>query len=635
MKINIIIIVAFALLPLNFAYSQGKIVINELMASNSVSAYDEEYDTPDWIELYNNSTERVNLKGYRISDRNDWDNAWVMPDTILNPKEYIILFASGKNRVASEYFIIETSGYKDFPYTINDKFRFEYIPITGDFEMQVCIRSMRNAGPTGLGGIIIRESLNKDSRYAGIFCMSPQEEDFSFLFRNIPAIVPYTRYFRHNLYYPDGWLRLSYKGDTVIGCIIDRYYNCLEKLIIYLPTKDTVYAGIGFSNGEVNTTSKIALMDLRLNGKPLAYENLLVKEFDSEVTGKHYYSNELHADFKLAREGETVYLWDPGGWLIDSLSYENLQTDVSIGRYPDGSSNIQLFTSTTPEKQNQAGFAGTASEPVFSIKGGWFNNKIDLILETKDQQAKIYYSTDGSEPADSLELYKGTPISIEKNTVVRARSYKENHLPSRTVTHTFFINDSSTLPVFSLSTDPYNLWDSTVGVFVYKNRFNRLEIPAYFEFWQKPSGEAAYSSGAGLKLHGSGSKCFPQKPFRLYSRNKYGNKEFRYNFFNDNASEDIDKLLLRNGGQDWWSAFIRDGFASVLVENINSLDAAKYRPVTIFINSEYWGLYNLRERFDEEHIGKKYDIPVETINLLEHNNILIYGSDAVYLQMYD
>lgn len=635
MKINIIIIVAFALLSLNFAFSQGKIVINELMASNSVSAYDEEYDTPDWIELYNNSTERVNLKGYRISDRQDWNNAWQLPDITLQPNSYIIIFASGKNRVSSDYYIIETSGYKDFPYTINDKFRFEYISITGDFEMQVCIRSMRNAGLTGLGGIMLRESLNKDSPYAGMFCMSPQKEDFSFLFRDIPAAVPYTRYFRHNLYYPDGWLRLSCKGDTVVGYIIDRYYNCLEKVKIYFPTKETIYAGIAFSNGEVNTTSKIALMDLRLNGKPLAFENLLVKEFDSEVTGKHYYSNELHADFKLSRERETIYLWDHTACLIDSINYENLQADVSIGRYPDGSDIIQLFTSPTPEKQNKAGFAGTASEPFFSIKAGWFNNKINLILETKDQQAKIYYSTDGSEPADSLELYQGTPISIEKTTVVRARSYKENYLPSRTVTHTFFINDSSTLPVFSLSADPYNLWDSTVGIFVHENRFNRLEIPAYFEFWKKPSGEAVYSSGAGLKLHGSRARGFPQKPFRLYSRNKYGDKEFQYNFFNDNSSEDIDKLLLRNGGQDWWSAFIRDGFASVLIENIISLDAAKYRPVTMFINSEYWGLYNLRERLDEDHIGKKYDIPVETINLLENNNNLIYGSDAVYLLMYD
>ena len=50
-----------------FVFSQG-IVINEIMSSNTTTIYDEEGDASDWIELYNNGANQVNLVGYYLSD---------------------------------------------------------------------------------------------------------------------------------------------------------------------------------------------------------------------------------------------------------------------------------------------------------------------------------------------------------------------------------------------------------------------------------------------------------------------------------------------------------------------------------------------------------------------------------------
>ena len=77
-------------------YSQD-IRINELVASNSIFQ-DEDGDTPDWIELYNYGSSPVSLINWSISDEEDDTNPWVFPEIILNEDEYMLLWASNKNR---------------------------------------------------------------------------------------------------------------------------------------------------------------------------------------------------------------------------------------------------------------------------------------------------------------------------------------------------------------------------------------------------------------------------------------------------------------------------------------------------------------------------------------------------------
>jgi hypothetical protein len=65
------------------------------MASNTNTLYDEDQDDPDWIELFNEGEQAVNLKGYVLSDSN---NVWEFPNTTIGSKEYLLVFASGKDR---------------------------------------------------------------------------------------------------------------------------------------------------------------------------------------------------------------------------------------------------------------------------------------------------------------------------------------------------------------------------------------------------------------------------------------------------------------------------------------------------------------------------------------------------------
>ncbi|MCU0645472.1 MAG: lamin tail domain-containing protein, partial [bacterium] len=78
------------------AFSQG-IVINEIMSSNTKTIYDEDGDTPDWLELYNCSSEQINIQGYSLSDDSLDIKKWRFGNAVINPGEYLIVFASDKD----------------------------------------------------------------------------------------------------------------------------------------------------------------------------------------------------------------------------------------------------------------------------------------------------------------------------------------------------------------------------------------------------------------------------------------------------------------------------------------------------------------------------------------------------------
>lgn len=77
---------------------RSEIVISEFLADNDGFSADEDGDFSDWIEIYNLGNEAINLKGYRLTDDAQEPNQWSLPDRILEPKAFLLIFASGKDR---------------------------------------------------------------------------------------------------------------------------------------------------------------------------------------------------------------------------------------------------------------------------------------------------------------------------------------------------------------------------------------------------------------------------------------------------------------------------------------------------------------------------------------------------------
>jgi len=103
--LNILVIVAIiaAIAYLLHASEENQpkpmtLAINELMVSNKTQLPDEDGDFSDWIEIYNYGDEPISLKGFGLSDNENDPFAWVFPDVTINPKEFLIVWASGKDR---------------------------------------------------------------------------------------------------------------------------------------------------------------------------------------------------------------------------------------------------------------------------------------------------------------------------------------------------------------------------------------------------------------------------------------------------------------------------------------------------------------------------------------------------------
>lgn len=94
----IFICLFLSFLNLNKVYSE--LIINEIISSNQGFYLEPDGENSDWIEIYNNSLEPINLNNYSLSFDENVINKWNSPRTniIINPNEYLIVFCTEKNK---------------------------------------------------------------------------------------------------------------------------------------------------------------------------------------------------------------------------------------------------------------------------------------------------------------------------------------------------------------------------------------------------------------------------------------------------------------------------------------------------------------------------------------------------------
>ena len=162
------------------------------------------------------------------------------------------------------------------------------------------------------------------------------------------------------------------------------------------------------------------------------------------------------------------------------------------------------------------------------------------------------------------------------------------------------------------------------------------EKPAQFEIID--TNGQNYKANAGIKIFGGWSRGNAQKSFSLFARKKYGDSKFDYQIFPESDVVDYESFILRNSGNDWEQTMLRDGYINSIIR-FTGVDFQQYRPAIGFINGEYWGIYNMREKISEHFISSHHDIPTDNISLLAYNggfedNIeLIHGSKNDFLEL--
>ena len=275
-------------------------------------------------------------------------------------------------------------------------------------------------------------------------------------------------------------------------------------------------------------------------------------------------------------------------------------------------------------------------------QSGFFHDSVTVQLLSPG--AKIYYTTDGTEPRPIAAHRYTLPITLRETTVVRAMALMTGE-ESYIFSSTYFIDEpETTFPVVSVSVSPYLLFDPVRGLFVrganaidsiwYKpgaNFWSKQELNCNFEFFET-DGETAWANEAGLRLFGGMSRLFQQKSFSISARDRYGDDRIRHAVLGKSGLKKYKHLVLRNSGSDFGKSHFRDALMTHLVKNWG-LDIQDYRPAHVYINGQYWGIYNLREKLNRYFIASHYDVDKDSIDLIEHRITRKNGKTNHYRQL--
>lgn len=339
----------------------------------------------------------------------------------------------------------------------------------------------------------------------------------------------------------------------------------------------------------------------------------------------------LHVNAKLSSSGESIGLFATDGVTeIDSYEFDIQIENISEGREIDGSGDFDYFLNPTPGTANNNSTPGVTQTdaPTISPVGGLYTSDQEVSMSGAGQ---IYYTLDGATPDDGATLYTG-PITVSANTPIRAVAIVPAQLPSIPQTETYLFNTNHTFAIVSVVADPEVLFDPATGI--YPNFLEDIEKPANVEMFE-PNGTQAFSQLIELEISGTASAFQAQKSLAIKAKGSLGGSKIEYPIFPGGEFDAYRSLVLRNSGQDWNYTMFHDAMVSGLVredEDVNgiiepaNLNHQDYRPGVVYINGEYWGIHNIRERTDKRYVRVHFGWDDDEIDLLDDFNEVKEGS---------
>ena len=321
-----------------------------------------------------------------------------------------------------------------------------------------------------------------------------------------------------------------------------------------------------------------------------------------------------HASFKISGEGEFLGIYQEDTSLIDHVTFGPQSTNISFGRAPDGALNWYFFEVPTPGAPNSTVPASEVLPAPFSnTSGGIYTKPFSLSISSPIADATIVYTTDCRNPQSSDMVYR-EPLQIDSTTIVKARLFKDNAIHGPVLTISVIMDGNQyDNPVISLVADP-KLFYGPGGLISSRN--SSIEVPAHLEYIE--NGQSAFSSGTGIQLHSTGTP----NSLRLYARSRYGSDWFNFSFFEDEGPDKFKRLILRNSGNDnvnkkALTTHFRDPLIHTIAKAANWKSmVSDSEPVNVYLNGKYHGIFNLRERIDENYITTHTET-IDDFDLLE------------------
>ena len=620
----------------------GQIILNEV-ASTNARFEDEDGDTPDWIELHNPDATAHSLAGWHLSDDRENLTKWSFGQQLIEAGGYLLVWASDKDRYPNRS--VRALVNEQTPTRIATNLA----TVDHSWRDVSFADSTWQLATTGIGFGDGDDSVRVTSNTRSIYSRQRFTVDSLALVERLLLHIDYDDGF---VAYINGQRVASANvaTDSTTGNVMAQQPE--RPLLAYGKTMRTYSITLPESHLRRDTNLLAIEVHAAVNlVEGMSLRAYLSAEYAAPLVNRlppaaaAYLVPAAHTNFKISSEGESVFLSDAAGRLVDSLIVPALPREVTYGRSVLQEEAV-VFATPTPARPNATEvFTGiVTNEPVFSSAGG-LTEPFALVLSGTRPGQTIRYTVDGSEPRDSSTAYLG-PLPIDTTTVVRARIFAPNQLPSAIGTRTYLVDVQHDLGIVSLVADPHDLFDPYEGMYVVgrgyrglfpfrgSNLFDDLEIPAHFTLLEGTSRAPVFTQGVGIKLFGGFSRGQAQKSFALNARSRYGAGELDHPFFPNLPTTEYERLVLRNSGNDWLVTHLRDLTMTGSMQG-TSVPYQANRPVVTYLNGTYWGLYNLRERIGEDYLKSRYGVEKEDLDLLENNAFARTGSNTDYVALRD
>ena len=579
----------------------GQIQINEIFADNGDCCLDEVDETEDYLELINIGPSPIDLAGYYFGDQ---DGGSVIPSgspeiTTISSGGLLLLWFDQDLEQGPLHVDAKLNNDGETILGINNEgdtiFNITYGPQSED----ITFAAVPDGEPYNNNWVFtmcptpgnLNESCPLEEGCTGPFATNYNEtatvEDGSCIFSELEGLM-ITEYSAANCN-EDG----NYCGD---------YEDWFE---LYNNTGSVIdLSGYYLSDKIDNLTKWQFPSSLIIN--PNTYVIIYASGLDPALE-----ESNNNTSFKLTqtRGNEYIILSDSNGVVQDYVQVTPHQLNHSVGRTTE--MEWEFYTNPTPGEENDpVSFVNYVSIPVFNTTPGFYEETVSLSIACDHPEVDIYYTLDGGWPDENDNYYGSTDtdsnlsvetefLEISSTTVVRAIaiSQNSNFLNSFSETNTYFINESHGVMVISIAGDDVD---------------NLL----YGNGWMRPLGSFEIFDTSGVLMdeaagefneHGNDSWAYDQRGIDYITRDQYGyNYGINDKLFTTKDRDSFQRLILKAAANDnypatWGSpAHIRDSYVHSLSQ-IGDLrmDERSHESCILYVNGEYWGVYDVREKVDD------------------------------------
>jgi len=577
------------------------VVINEYMSARQRVITDVDGDHEDWIELYNCSDKDIDLTDWYLSDRYDRPKQWQFPPATIPAKGFLTLWASGKDRADGDElhtnFRIDAAGEPLLLSNADGELVDEILPIA--------VNAHETVGryPDGVGDIAI---LAEPSPGAS------NTEPIAAAFIDAPE-------FSHEsgFYDKEFTLKLSHPDENVI-----------------------IYYTLDGSEPDPDN----------LDGSTYRYKNSYQQPPKEKGQKIEISQDFLYNEYKTHQYNEPIEIKDRT-YEPDRISQISTTFDENPDYFPKPEeaehwvNDVINQTNRGIKELNRFGhrinrLGNRAIRKYYKVTTG-------EVRPLGDRQFVVKVPEIGYKLRGQKYTFKGTPV--------RAIAIKENEqrrTMSPIATNTYFIGDREefSLPIVAITVPEKELFDYDEGVFVagrshdewveevgdpdkspYARNVNwkeRMDILGALEVF-KDKGRSYELSSPRFRVHGNASRATNLKSFRIYPEDENKGRGLDFDFFEDGKKPGKGRVILRNSGNqvhDYRKTYLADAYRQVLTQGL-AFGSQRYKPYIVFVNGEYNGILNARDRLDKFYLDNMYQTGVDNIDLLKRRQIVQHGTD--------